>query len=89
MVEAKNVEVKDSVKEEVTTVKTEVAQEKESVMDKIKGFGRKHKKPLIIVGTVVLGLGAIVAKALWFPGDMPDGLEVDADESIEVDAVVE
>ena len=56
----------------------------ETMKDKIVGFGKKHKKSLIAAGAVVLCAGAVVVKALCFPGEVDDFEDASGDAECDV-----
>lgn len=86
-VNEETLEVNDVVAEAENVIKPEIVEE--TMKDKIKSFGKKYKKPLIIAGTVLAGIGAIALKAMFFPSEVVDNLVDDDADDIESVAEVE
>lgn len=51
----------------------------ESMMDKVKTFGRTHKKALMIAGAAALAVGGIVVKTVFFPSGEVEDFDDDAE----------
>ena len=74
-----NIEVEKSVVDVEGTI-----EHVETMKDKFVGFGKKHKKSLIAAGAVVLCAGAVVVKALCFPGEVDDFEDASSDAECDV-----